>query len=82
MQLGLDWATFLQVLATVKSPANKSWILALPIAYFSLETHSGDKRLLKLKKETGNIQTPTPKINNNPNKIQEISLQDYGSWFP
>ena len=33
-------ATFLQVLATIKSTATKHSLLVLPIASFSLETHS------------------------------------------
>ena len=40
MQLGAACDTFPQALATVKSPTTSQWLLALPIASFSLETHS------------------------------------------
>ena len=54
--------------------AQKQWLLALPIASFSLETQAvpyhWDNSLITLRRETANIQTPMPKINSKPPKIQ------------
>ena len=59
LQLGAASAIFLQVLAIVKSPANRHWLLSLPITSFSPETCSGPYQgansLLTPKKETVNI---------------------------
>ena len=68
LQLGKAWATFLWVLATVKGPEIRHWLLALPIAFISLEAstapYQGDNSLIILRKEAASIQTLTPKINN------------------
>ena len=78
LQTGAASATSPRVLAIVKHTATRHWLPALPIASISLETHAapyqGVNSLLTLRKETANIQTPMPKINSNPPKIQRSAL--------
>ena len=69
-------------------PGTDCWPYPLPPSPWKNTEHPGNNNLLTPKKETANNQTPTPKINSNPNKNTkgdsciEVALQGYSLASP
>ena len=76
------------LLSRAQQPGTDYWPYPLPPSPWKHTQHLGDNSLLTPKKETANIQTPTPKINSKAPKeykcysCTEVTLQYYSLSSP